>query len=67
MTTTMFNKTEEEFKAIDKLYAKTRKLFNTLKNMESEGLYGTEEWGKAFAKYADAYKACHGYRPHWAR
>ena len=67
MTTEMFTKTDAEYKAIDTLYAKTRKLFNTLKDMEAKGMYGSEKWSETFAKYAETFKKCHGYRPHWAR
>lgn len=65
-TESIFTKTETEYNKMDKLYSKKRALFATLKNMEAEGLYGSSKWGETFAKYAETFKACHGYRPHWA-
>ena len=64
---TIFTKSEKEYKEIDKLLAKSRKLFDVLKVMEASGLYGTAQWAETFAKYAEAYKKANGYRPHWAR
>lgn len=69
MTTTenIFTKTDAEYAEIDKATAKARKLFDTLKAMEALGQYGSEVWNTTFAKYAEAFKKAHGYRPHWAR
>ena len=70
MTTTtesIFSKTEKEYKTIDKALAESRKLFATLKDLESIGQYGTEKWSELFAKYKVAFKKANGYNPHWAR
>ena len=66
-TNEIFTKSEKEYKEIDKLLAKSRKLFDALKAMEASGLYGTAQWAEMFSKYAEAYKKANGYRPHWAR
>lgn len=66
-TENIFSRTEEEYRKTDKLLALSRELFATLKAMEEIGLYGSAKWSETFSKYADTFKAVHGYRPHWAR
>ena len=59
----IFLHTDDEYKGMDALYALTRDLFATLKELD----YGSEKWNKVWAKYSEAFKTLHGYRPHWAR
>lgn len=62
-----YSKTDAEYKAMDKLYAKCRELFDTLKALEEANAYGTERWNAVWAKYVETFKKAHGYRPLWAR
>ena len=66
-TETMFSKTDADYAEMDTALAESRKLFASLKDLETLGKYGTEIWVATFAKYADAFKKANGYRPHWAR
>ena len=66
-TESIYSKTEAEYKKMDKLYAKTRELFDTLKALEEANAYGSEKWNEVWAKYVETFKKAHGYRPIWAR
>lgn len=66
-TEEIFTKTDKEYAKIDKLTKLYRELFDTLKSMESIGLYGTEKWSETFKKYRETFKKVNGYYPHWAR
>lgn len=63
----LFTKSDKEYAKLDKLTKLYRELFDTLKAMESIGLYGTEKWAETFTKYSETFKKVNGYKPHWAR
>lgn len=66
-TESIFTKTEKEYKAMDKLYAEKRNLFDALTAIAEIGEYGTDKWFATWEKYKTVFKKLHGYNPHWAR
>lgn len=57
--------TDKDYKKIDKAIEVARELKETLTALDEAGKYMTDEFNAVFAKYVEAFKKGHGYRPHW--